>query len=164
MKEYIIREIKSNEVPLLSDFLYEAIFQRDENNLIPREIIDQPEIRIFIDNFGKPDDFCLVAEVNGKIIGAVWTRILGGDIKGFGNIDEYTPEFAISLYKEYRNKGIGTELMKSMLQLLKAKGYKQASLAVQKDNYAFKMYKKVGFKTIGESVEEYIMVCNLENS
>jgi len=133
MKDYIIREMKPNEFPLLSDFLYEAIFQRDENNLIPREIINQPELRIFTDGFGNRDDYCLVAEINEKIIGAVWVRILCGELKGFGNIDEITPEFAISLYKEYRNRGIGTELMKSMLQILRAKGYKRTSLAVQKD-------------------------------
>jgi len=97
MKEYIIRKIQPSEIKLLSDFLYEAIFQRDENNRLPREIINQPEIKVFINNFGKPDDYCLVAEIEGKIVGAVWTRILAGEVKGFGNIDEHTPEFAISL-------------------------------------------------------------------
>lgn len=48
--------------------------------------------------------------------------------------------------------------MKRMLDLLKQKRYKQASLAVQKANYAVKMYKNVGFYTIAESEEEYIMV------
>jgi len=163
MKEYIIRKIQPSEIKLLSDFLYEAIFQRDENNRLPREIINQPEIKVFIDNFGKPDDYCLVAEIEGKIVGAVWTRILAGEVKGFGNIDEHTPEFAISLYKEYRGKGIGTELMKSMLQLLKDKGYKRTSLAVQKDNYAVKMYQKVGFEIIKETDEEYVMVCSFSS-
>jgi ribosomal protein S18 acetylase RimI-like enzyme len=65
------------------------------------------------------------------------------------------------LYKEYRGKGIGTGLMERMLELLREKGYKKASLAVQKANYAVKMYEKVGFKTIGENSEEYIMVCEL---
>ena len=40
-------------------------------------------------------------------------------------------------------------------------GYEQASLAVQKANYAVKMYKNVGFKTVDENTEEYIMVCEL---
>lgn len=164
MEVYIIREIKPNEIHILSDFLYEAIFQRDENNLFPREIINQPELKIYIDDFGKHDDSCLVAEAGGKVVGAVWTRILCGEIKGFGNVDEGTTEFAISLYKEFRNRGIGTELMKSMLRMLKGKGYKQTSLAVQKDNYAVEMYKKVGFETVGETGEEYIMVCNLSDS
>lgn len=159
--KYKIRPIKNDEIPLLSEFLYEAIFQRDENNPIPRNVIEHPEIQVFIQDFGKKDDNCLVAVVDNKPVGAVWVRILSGKIKGFGNIDSYTPEFAISLYKEYRGKGIGTELMLSMLTLLKEKGYSQTSLAVQKDNYAVKMYEKVGFTIIGENNEEYIMLCKL---
>lgn len=158
---YQIRPIKTDEIPLLSDFLYEAIFQRDEANPISRSVIEQPEIKVFIDGYGKKDDNCLVAIVDNKIIGAVWTRILSGAVKGFGNIDESTPEFAISLYKQYRGKGIGTRLMLDMLALLKEKGYAQTSLAVQKDNYAVKMYQSVGFTTIDENEEEYIMVCKL---
>ena len=79
----------------------------------------------------------------------------------YGHVDDNTPSFAISLYKEYRGQGIGTQLMVKMLELLKENGYKRASLAVQKANYAVKMYEKVGFKTIDENDEEYIMVCEL---
>lgn len=162
MIDYIIRKIKPTELRLLEDFLYEAIFQRDEINLLPKDVIKSPELSVFIDDFGKPDDFCLFAEADGKVVGAVWTRILAGEVKGFGNIDDTTPEFAISLNKEYRNKGIGTALMRSMLQLLKNNGYIRASLAVQKDNYAVKMYKDVGFEIVAELEQEYLMVCNLK--
>ena len=51
--------------------------------------------------------------------------------------------------------------MVKMLELLKCQGYERASLAVQKANYAVKMYKDVGFKTVKENAEEYIMVCEL---
>jgi hypothetical protein len=86
MTNYTIREIKSSEICLLKDFLYEAIFQRDEENLLPKDIINKPELKVFIDGFGKPDDCCLVADINGKVVGAVWTRILSGEVKGFGNV------------------------------------------------------------------------------
>jgi len=76
----------------------------------------------------------------------------------FGHIDDETPSFAISLYKEYRGLGIGTKMMEKMLSLLKDKGYKRASLAVQKANYALRMYKSVGFKIVDENEEEYIML------
>lgn len=79
----------------------------------------------------------------------------------YGHVDDDTPSFAISLYEEYRGKGIGTKLMKTMLKLLKEKGYKKTSLSVQKNNYAVKMYKNVGFKIIDENEQEYIMVCDL---
>lgn len=76
-------------------------------------------------------------------------------------MDDETLSFAISLYKEYRGQGIGSQLMVKMLELLKWQGYERASLAVQKENYAVKMYKNVGFKTVDENAEEYIMVCEL---
>ena len=52
-------------------------------------------------------------------------------------------------------------MMQEMLSLLKSKGYKKASLSVQKENYAFKMYQNLGFKIIGETEEEFIMMYDL---
>ena len=72
----------------------------------------------------------------------------------FGHIDDETPFFAISLFKEYRGQGIGSQLMVKMLGLLKWQGYERASLAVQKANYAVKMYESLGFMTIKETEEE----------
>ena len=79
----------------------------------------------------------------------------------YGHLDDDTPSFAISLYKECRGKGTGTALMYAMLDLLRDEGYKRASLAVQKANYAVRMYEKVGFRRVSENDEEYIMVCEL---
>ena len=154
----ILREIKENETEMLKDFLYEAIFIPEGIEPPAREIIEQPELKLYYDGFGIGEaDYCIVADDDGKVIGAVWTRIMND----YGHIDEETPSFAISLYKEYRGQGIGTKLMKEMLSFLKEKGYKRASLAVQKANYAVKMYENVGFKTVDENDEEYIMVYEL---
>ena len=98
-----------------------------------------------------------MADDNGKIVGAVWVRIM----HDYGHINDETPSFAISLYKEYRGKGIGTELMRRMLQMLKSHGHKYASLAVQKANYAVKMYRSLGFYVTDENEEEFIMVRKL---
>ena len=153
-----IRKIRKSEYGILADFLYEAIFIPQGTEAPPRGIISQPELRVYISNFGtQKDDHCFVAEVDKKIIGAVWVRIMND----YGHVDNETPSLAISLYSEYRNKGIGTAMMKMMLRELKQKGYKQTSLAVQKANYAVKMYKNAGFEIVGENEEEYIMICKL---
>lgn len=155
---YTIRPIKEIEYNLLDDFLYEAIFIPEGITPPSKSIIFNDELQVYVKDFGKnPDDKCLVAEVNEKVVGAVWVRIMND----YGNIDSETPSFAISLYKEYRNFGIGTALMKKMLELLNHSGYKQASLAVQKANYAVKMYLNLGFEIVDENDEEYIMVCKL---
>ena len=152
------RELRETETGLLQDFLYEAIFIPEGVEPPPREIIKQPELKIYYEGFGTGRaDHCIVADDNGKVVGAAWTRIMND----YGHVDDETPSFAISLFKEYRGQGIGTRLMLMMLDLLKEKGYKRASLAVQKANYAVRMYKKVGFEFVDENEEEYIMVCKL---
>ena len=153
-----IRKLRDDEIELLRGFLYEAIYIPDGIQPPERSIIELPELAIYYENFGNaPADHCLAAEDNGKLIGAVWTRIMND----YGHVDDETPSLAISLYKEYRGKGIGTELLRRMLELLKEQGYKKASLAVQKANYAVRMYENAGFRTVGENAEEYIMVCDL---
>ena len=155
---YLIRELVQDENVVLDTFLYEAIFI-PEGVLAPsKDIINQPELQVYVKDFGEnKGDLCLAAQVDEEIVGAVWVRIMND----YGNIDNATPSFAISLLKKYRNYGIGTELMKKMLMKLKMQGYKQASLAVQKMNYAVRMYKKVGFEIVDENDEEYIMICKL---
>lgn len=155
--DYKIREIKKSEHSVLSDFLYEAIFIPEEMEKPPKSIVEQPELQVYIADFGKADDWCLVAEVKEKIVGAVWVRIMNDH----GHIDDETLSLAISLYEEYRHLGLGTALMREMLQFLKDKGYKQTSLSVQKANYAVNMYRKVGFEVAKENETEYIMICQL---
>ena len=135
-----------------------AIFIPEGVSAPPKDIINQPDLQVYVKDFGKnKGDLCLVAQVRNKIVGAVWVRIMND----YGHIDNETPSFAISLLKEYRNYGIGTELMKQMLTKLKLEGYKQASLSVQKMNYAVRMYRRIGFEIVDENDEEYIMICKL---
>ncbi len=156
--EISIRKLKLNETGILKDFLFEAIFIPEGVSPPPKDILERPELRVYTDDFGsRAGDNCLVAESEGEIIGAVWTRIMND----YGHVDDDTPSFAISLYKEYRGKGIGTRLMKEMLMLLKSQGFGKASLAVQKENFALRMYEKTGFRIVDENSEEYIMVCRL---
>lgn len=155
---YIIRKIKQEEIGILDTFLYEAIFIPEGFDAPARDIIFQPELQVYVKDFGSnKGDICFVAEIEDEVIGAVWVRIMCD----YGHVDDETPSFAISLLKEYRNCGIGTALMRKMLTELKVQGYKRASLAVQKLNYAVRMYKKIGFEIVDENEEEYIMVCRL---
>ena len=156
--EFDIRLMQPSEYSLLDEFLYNAIFIPQGVTPPPKSIIENVELQVYIKDFGKQkDDLALVAEIGGKIVGAVWARIMND----YGHIDNDTPSLAISLYKEYRGCGIGTELMRKMLSLLNECGYKRASLAVQKTNYAVKMYRKTGFVIIDENPQEYIMTCEL---
>ena len=124
--DYIIREMRSEEYCLLSDFLYEAIYIPEGIEPPPKSVIECPELQEYIVEFGnRKHDKALVAEMQGNVI------------------------------------GIGTSLLKQLLQVEKLAGYSKISLSVQKSNYAVKMYEKVGFTVVDENNEEYIMIVNL---
>jgi len=165
MNSVIVREIKETEYPLLEDFLYNAIFLPPDTEPPPRGIIFEPEIFIYIKDFGGKDDCGMVAEQNGKIVGAAWTRI----IPAYGHLDSETPELAISVLSEYRGNGIGTMLMTRLFELLRERGYRRTSLSVQKDNPAVRFYKRLGYEITDEKSdhaghEDYVMMKNLSYS
>ena len=154
----IFRDIHPDEHPTLANFLYEAIFIPEGVEPPPYEIIFHPELSIYIDEFGsKAADTAVVAEVDGKVIGAAWARI----IKDYGHIDDETPSLSISLYPDFRGQGIGTRLWKTLLDRLRAAGYHQVSLSVQKANFAFQMYLSSGFQVVKENEHDYVMLKKL---
>lgn len=156
--DVIIRLMRHEEYPLLETFLYQAIFVPEGAEKPPRSILQQEELQIYIRNFGTcKGDHCVVAEASGRIVGACWTRLM----RDYGYVDDQTPSFAISVCEEFRGDGIGTGLMREMLILLRRAGYQQASLAVQKENYAVQMYRKLEFQTVKENGQEYIMTVQL---
>ncbi len=153
-----IRAWKRGEDALLREFLYEAIFVPEGVDPPERSILDRPELAVYCEGFGGGRaDNCLVAEADGRPVGAVWSRIM----HDYGHVDDETPSLAIALYRDYRGQGIGTKLLRRMLALLRAQGFRRASLAVQKENYAVRLYRAAGFETVRETDEEYIMVCRL---
>ena len=155
----IYRELRSNEYDLLKTLLYEAIYIPEGEMPPDRSIIELPELALYYEDFGTgPADHCMAAEDEGRIIGAVWTRIMND----YGHVDDDTPSLAISVLADYRGRGTGTILLQKIKELLKYNGYKRVSLAVQKANYAVRMYERAGFRTVGENAEEYIMVCDLQ--
>ena len=155
-----VRTMEKSDYACLNEFLYQAIFIPDGEKLPPRTIINDPEIFIYIKDFGnKSGDLGVVAEQNGQVVGAAWTRI----ISAYGHLDNSTPELAISILPEFRGYGIGTKLMNKLFELLKENGYRQTSLSVQKDNPAVRFYQRLGYEIAQEKLdhvghEDYLMI------
>ena len=153
-----IRSLRDDEYEILKTFLYEAIYVPEGCDRPPFDIVYRPELTVYYDSFGSaPADNALVLDDDGRICGCCWSRIMDD----YGHVSDDTPSLAISLLPEYRGRGYGTRLLSDLLDLLRSRGFSRASLAVQKANYAVRMYEKEGFKTIDENDEEYIMVCML---
>lgn len=158
MTDVTIRPLRSDERWLLTEFLYEAVWVPEGAPPVPRTVLQEPALRRYVEDFGRAaDDRCLAAVCDGRVAGAVWVRRM----HGFGHVDDATPELAVALYPEYRGRGVGTLLLRAMLDLLRTEGYTWVSLSVQRENRAAAWYLREGFELLAERDGELVMVCRL---
>lgn len=157
-----IRLIDNSEFLKLEQFLYDAIFIPEGEAKPDRDIIYSPELSVYFKDFGRNDDICFVAEQNGELIGCIWTRIYTESEPGYGYVDSNTPELSMSVLTEYRQRGIGTRLLKTMLDKLDQYDYEKVSLSVDKINYAIKLYKRFGFKELSSDGNSVTMIKKLK--
>jgi len=161
-----VRVMRASDYGCLPEFLYQAIYVPEGTKAPEREIINNPDIRVYIKDFGSQrGDLGVVAEQNGHIIGAAWTRI----IPGYGSVDQNTPELAVSVLPPFRGQGTGARLMKKLFDLLRENGYSRTSLSVQKDNPAARFYLRLGYKVAEDRSDhagrgDYLMIKELTQS
>ena len=152
----MIRGLKEKEYNLLEEFLYQAIYIPEGFSPLERSILQDPDLQMYVKDFGQKDgDFALASEENGQIVGIVWVRLM----KDYGYYNDRTPSLSISLLPEFRAKGLGQQLMISILDLLKSKGYPSVSLSVSKENPAVRFYRRLGFVVVEDRRDDFLMVC-----
>lgn len=158
-----VRVMRESEYPCLREFLYQAVFIPEGAKPPPRSIVNDPEIFLYIKDFGTgPGDIGVVAEQDRQTIGAAWTRI----IPAYGHVDSETPELAVSILPAFRGYGIGTKLMNKLFAVLRENGYARTSLSVQKGNPAVRFYQRLGYRVIDDKPnsaghEDCIMIKDL---
>ena len=158
-----IRKIKTNETDFLADMLYEALFIPEGHAALPKAVIRDKSLSKYIENWGKDKyDIALVAVMDSRLMGAIWGRLLTGENKGFGFIDDNTPELSMAVKPEYRNKGIGTDMIKAIASEYKSIGVSQLSLSVDKANDASRLYKRLGCEIVEETQTSWTMKKTLE--
>jgi len=91
----------------------------------------------------KDEGINLVAEVNGKVIA-------NSTLNKRTGISSHTGEIGIIIAMGYRNIGIGTEMLKTLISQARKMGLKMLFLGVFFTNrLAYHVYEKVGFKETG---------------
>ena len=90
------------------------------------------------------DNIMLLAKSADKIVGCASLNRLPRRMKHRG-------DFAISVAKDYWNKGIGSQLLNNIIAFAKENDFEVIDLQVRGDNKsAIHLYEKHGFEKIGE--------------
>jgi ribosomal protein S18 acetylase RimI-like enzyme len=146
---YKIRPAVSSDEPFLFEMMYQGLFVEEGQEPFPPDVVHRPQIARYIKDWGRAGDLGFIAEDarSDEPIGAVWSRLSSADDQGFAYIDEETPELGIALLPEYRGQGIGTALLKRLLEAAKNL-YPAISLSVSPNNPAMRLYERLGFVTV----------------
>lgn len=155
-----VKPLTAADGPFLWEMLYQALYVPQGHPPFPYEILQKSEISRYVQGWGKPDDLGFAALVNEQMVGAVWMRLLTGENKGFGYVDDATPELSIALLPEYRGQGIGSTLMASLLAKVHTR-YKAVCLSVAPDNPALHLYQRLGFEAIKTTHAAFTLVKHL---
>ena len=146
---YSISPLVQTDLPFMREMLYQSIFVRP---LLPRSIIDEPEFRHYVADWGQLHDVGFIAtDVNDTPIGVVWVRLLTHEDPGWGYVADDTPEVStLAVLPEWRGQGVGTALMRALLDHADVR-YRQVSLSCDPDNPAMHLYQRLGFVYHGVS-------------
>jgi ribosomal protein S18 acetylase RimI-like enzyme len=106
----------------------------------------------------------VIALENGFPVGAAWYRVFTLEERGYGFVDERTPELAIAVVPSKRGHGVGDELLQELIVKARDAGYERLSLSVEPGNPARKLYERHGFAVVDEGDEAWTMVAELESS
>src|SRR4051812_30448298 len=115
--DYVIRALTPADEAILWEMLYHAVHtSMDEPP--PREIVRQPELARYVEDWGREGDRGFVAHDRdeGHLLGAVWLRLPQGAHKGYGYVDDATPELAFAVHPEHRKRGIGSALLTHLVR------------------------------------------------
>jgi ribosomal protein S18 acetylase RimI-like enzyme len=162
MIQVVIEPLSTADEPFLWQMLYHAIFVPEGSEPPPPDIIQQPELARYVQSWGRPGDLGFKAvTADGEPIGAAWLRLLSVTERGYGYINDATPELSIALLPGYRGQGIGTRLLEHLLAATREQ-FDTISLSVSAENPAAHLYQRFGFEVVASEGESYTMKLDLK--
>jgi hypothetical protein len=90
-----------NENGFLMEMLYVSIHIDEKKIPTINELLNTHELKKYHQNWGRKGDNALIAVDNtGTPVGAVWSRLFGGEERGYGYVNDDTPELGIAIEKK----------------------------------------------------------------
>lgn len=109
-----------------------------------KSVQEQPYLACYASGWGRVGDVGCVATKSTVSIGAAWLRLWVEQDKGFGYVSDQIPELAMAVLPDCRGQGIGTQLLKQILEMAKGR-FPAVSLNVRADNRVVSLYERAGF-------------------
>lgn len=124
-------------------------------DVVNQSLSDIPKLSIYHEFYGfTSKDLGLYALVDNQLAGAVWIRRLNADHGSNGYVDDHTPILNCAVLPEFRNQGIGSQMLEQLFIEAGAL-YENISVSVVQDSPAVHFYEQHGFiRHEGDTLEQ----------
>jgi ribosomal protein S18 acetylase RimI-like enzyme len=150
--------------PFLREMLYHSLSVPPGGTPFDRDVVTRPEIAKYVEGWGRAGDRGLIAihPDSNEAVGAVWVRLFQSGDKGYGYVDDRTPELGIAVLPEQRRLGVGSALLSRVLEIA-GTVYGAVSLSVSMENPARRLYERFGFQPVNTCGNSITMLKHLKS-
>jgi GNAT superfamily N-acetyltransferase len=141
----VIRRGGAQDVPFMRSLLTHAY--NWHVNLLDTEV----PIGRYVDGWGRPGDTALIAQEGGHRVGAGWFRLFRESAKGYGFVDDQTPELTIVVVPSRQGEGIGQLLLTGLIDRAQADAYRAVSVSLEQGNPEVDIYRAAGFDEVEQT-------------
>lgn len=160
-----VRRAGASDADFLAEMLVAAAFWRpDESSGSVTEVLRQPQLAHYVAGWPRPGDVGVIALNEQEPLGAAWARLLPESDPGYGFVDAATPELSMGVVRGWQGRGIGSRLLDALVTAVREQGLASISLSVEPDNYARRLYERVGFRQVDEVSGSLTMLLRLQRS
>ncbi len=154
----LLRPATADDFTFLTEMLLEAYNWDGTPSFTLDKLRAEDKAWRYVAGWPRASDFGVIAEIDGTPAGAAWARLLTAERPGYGYIADDVPELSLGVSPAFRRRGIARALM---TELIRTSPYKRLSLSVDPANTAAKLYRSLGFETVGTVETSETMVLEL---
>lgn len=142
------RLVGAGDVEFLWEMVYWAAHVDEDDGVTLDDIRRDPDLVGHVDGYGRDGDLGVIAEIDGRPVGAAWLRRFVPGVSDFSVfVDDDTPELVIAVLPEHVGAGVGSVLLAGLFDRADDV-VTQMVLSVRADNPAVRLYERVGFREI----------------
>ncbi len=158
----LLRKSKSSDMSFLREMLYQSVYWRAIANQNPppyTEALADPQVnKALADWRESAGDLGVVALHDSVPVGAAWYRFWTDENNIRGYIEQSTPSLVIAVHIDFRDRGIGKQMLEWLVEYAITQGIEKMSLMVAKDNKAIHLYRKCGFIVHADRGDSVLML------
>jgi ribosomal protein S18 acetylase RimI-like enzyme len=151
-REVVIRTVKYSDLRQTLSYINELVAE-DTFILVCRKKSLREErewLKKSLKGMKNGKEVVIVAEIDKKIVCC-------SNLKKLSDRSPHVGEFGISVLKQYRNLGIGKEMVKQIIEISRDMKFKIILLGVFANNKAaLSLYKKFGFRQVGRAPKIFL--------